>query len=203
MTDNPTKVYKKTLLELPPEVAAAFASLGADTEIRNVYMASLRGLGWTLQSISDASTVTRERVRQIVKDYEGKLDALAGLPAALPLPEPPVRKVRKARAYVEPDPVKLARLLELQPAAQAVRSNSPANREEGEEYTRLLAEVHLRDGVPLYRLSKRLSENPDRYGKASHGALRFRLARYGYKLPKTGTSKVYTPIKTENRVSSQ
>jgi hypothetical protein len=191
MTDHPTLlteqiVYKKTLLTLPPEVSDAFAR-AEDTEIRNAYMAALRGLGWTLQSVSAASGVTRERVRQIVKAGSD-----VTLPTDFPLPAPPARAVRAPREFVEPAPEKLARLLELQPAAQAVRSNSPKYRKEGEEYTKLLAEVHLEDGVPLYRLALRLG--------VTHGALRFRLARYLYKLPKDGTSKVYTPILEENRV---
>lgn len=196
---NTTKTLQKTQLELPTEVALAFVDLGADTERRNGYIAALRGLEWTLQSISEASGLTRERVRQIVK---AQTEAVPGI-TGLPYPEPPAVEVKEPRQYVEPDPDKLAELLSLQLAAQSVRSNSPKYRTEAERYTALVAEVHLTDGVPLYRLSKRLSEDPAAYGTASHGALRFRLARYGYKLPSSGgNSKVYTPIKTANRVRS-
>lgn len=159
-------------------------------EIRNAYARALRDAQWTLQSISEAAGLTRERVRQIVTDPEQPQNADI---SALPVPEPPRLPKSEPREYIEPDPEKLARLLELKPLAQKVRSNSPAYREEAEEYTRLIAEVHLEDKVTLYRLAKRLG--------VTHGALRFRLARYGYKEPKTGASKVYTPIKDENRQS--
>lgn len=183
----------RTSPALPESVATAFTSLAGDMKKRNAYMAALKALGWSYQSISDSSKITRERVRQIVREWSQ--DNTQGL-GSLPLPEAPkkVRKVRTPRVFIEPDPDKLARMLELQPAAQSVRSNSDKFREEAEEYTSLLAESHLDDGVTLYRLAKRLG--------VTHGALRFRLARYGYKLPKTATSKVYKPILSENRFGS-
>lgn len=173
------------MLTLPTEVFRAFAGI-EDTDVRDAYMIALREAEWTLQSISEAAGITRERVRQIV---EKGSDADA---SGFPLPEPPRHEKPAPRVYVEPDPVKLARLLELKPLAEKVRANSPLNREEAEEYSALIAEVHLTDKVSLYRLAKRLG--------VSHSALRFRLARYGYKLPKSGTSKVYAPILEENRV---
>lgn len=197
-TEEGAKNYKKTQLTLPDEVSATFRALELQDKLpitqRNQYIRALRDAEWTLQAISEATGLTRERVRQIVRDTESSTDH------GFEIPEPPQHEVKAPREYVEPDPEKLQRMLELQKAAQSVRSNSPKNREEAEEYTRLVAESHLQDGVPLYRLSKRLSEQPDTYGKASHGALRFRLARYGYKKPKTGTSHVYATIKPENRV---
>lgn len=178
--------YKKTQLVLPDWVGEKFRELEAPE--RNRYARALRAAGWTLQSISDAADLTRERVRQIVAEPEGVVNA------ALPswrVPEPPKRERPAAKVYIEPDPAKLARLLELKPLAQRVRSNSPNFRDEAEEYTRLIADVHLKDGVTLYRLAKRLG--------VTHGALRFRLARYGYKAPASGSSKVYTPILDKNR----
>ncbi len=179
--------YRKTMLTLPPEVGAAFESM--ETPERNGYAVALRNRGWTLQSISDAAGITRERVRQIVSrdDWPEPTDA--------PLPEPPEHVRPTPRTFIEPDPAKLARALELKPAAQAVRSNGGKNRAEAEEYTALIADMHLQDGVTLYRLAKRLG--------VTHGALRFRLARYGYKLPQTGSSKVYTPINPENRAKRE
>lgn len=171
---------------LPPEVWDTFAAFGRDMEKRNAYARALRDAEWTLQSISDAAKLTRERVRQIVSETH-----TADI-SNLPIPEPPKHDRKAPREYVEPDPAKLARLLELKPLAQQVRLNSPLYREEAEEYTKLLADVHLNDKVTLYRLAKRLG--------VTHGALRFRLARYGYKVPKNGESKVYTPIRAENRV---
>lgn len=179
--------YRKTMLTLPQEVFEAFESI-EDTDVRDAYMVRLRDAQWTLQSISEAAEVTRERVRQIVQRGS---DANA---SAYPVPEPPQHEEKKPREYIEPDPVKLARLKELKPYAERVRANSPEWREEAEEYSRLIADVHLNDGVSLYRLAKRL--------EVSHSALRFRLARYGYKLPKSGTSKVYAPIVAENRATA-
>jgi hypothetical protein len=108
------------------------------------------------------------------------------------IPEPPVKQEREKPVYVEPNPDTLARLLELQPYAQQVRSNGKKYREEAEEYTKLLNHAHTVEGVTLYRLAKRLG--------VTHGALRFRLVRYGYKQPVTATSKVYNPIVKENRI---
>ena len=179
--------YKKTQLVLPDWVGETFREL--DTSERNRYARALRAAGWTLQSISDATDLTRERVRQIVSEPDATV-----YNAAMPswrVPEPPTRERPVERVYIEPDPAKLARMLELKPLAQRVRSNSPNFRDEAEEYTRLIAEVHLKDGVTLYRLAKRLG--------VTHGALRFRLARYGYKAPASGSSKVYTPILDKNR----
>ncbi|UDL15840.1 helix-turn-helix DNA binding domain protein [Microbacterium phage Pumpernickel] len=188
--------YQKTNHVLPTEVKDAFASL-ADLETRNTYSLALREQEWTLQSIAEATGVTRERVRQVTNALKlSKGEATEWAKAqGLPLPTPPVKPVRVKREFIEPDPQKLARMLELQPLAQQVRANSPQYREEAEEYTRLIAESHLEDGVTLYRLALRLG--------LTHGALRFRLARYGYKLPTSGRSKVYTRIDPQNRVAAK
>lgn len=174
---------QKTLLTLPDEVIDAFDSID-DVDVRNGYIAALREKGWTLQSLADVTEITRERVRQIA----GNTEPDAG---TFPLPSPPKKTTKAKPQYVEPSPETLARLLELQPLAQKVRANSSQYREEAEEYTALLNYAHTVEGVTLYRLAKRLD--------VTHGALRFRLARYGYKKPKEGTSKVYHPIKSENR----
>lgn len=186
---------KKTLLTLPDSVVGAFAGLPEeDTETRNAYIAELRSLGWTLQSLAAAVGVTRERVRQIVEMRTDE-DRDETLFAGLPLPLPPEKPVRSRPVYVEPTAATLARLLELQPIAQQVRANSDNFREEAEEYTALINKAHVDEGVPLYRLALRLG--------VTHGALRFRLVRYGYKKPVAGgTSKAYTPVKTENRTST-
>ncbi len=180
--------YQKTQHVLPDEVVRAFDSLGDDLETRNLYSAALRRAGWTLQSISDVTGVTRERIRQVTEDAsEEPLDA------SLPVPHPPLKPVKAKKVYVEPDEEKLARLKELQPLAQQNRHNSEEYRQAAEQYTALIWEVHNQDGVTLYRLAKRLG--------VPHGALRFRLARYGYKLPQNGgVSKVYTRIDPTHRV---
>jgi hypothetical protein len=193
--------YRKTNLTLPESVSAYFDTL--DPSARGAYMTALRSGGWTLESIAQASRVTRERVRQLVADFhahasehpQGSQGAQAEVDAhrdAGRVPLPPVKEGRPKPVYVEPEPDALERLLELQPLARLVRSNSPNYREEAEEYTRLINDQHVRVGVPLYRLAKRL--------EVSHLALRARLVRYGYKEPKKGgTSRVYTPILTNNR----
>lgn len=179
--------YQKTLLVLPAEAVTVLSTLDetGDIDSRDSYISALREAGWTLQSIATAVGITRERVRQIARDTRS--DNAEG--QVVPLP--PLVPVKAKPVYIEPDPVKLARLLELQPLAQSVRANSPKFREEAEEYTALLWEVHNGDAVTLYRLALRL--------KVTHGALRFRLARYGYLVPKDGSSKVYTPILDKNR----
>ena len=189
MTD--TIEYRKTQLTLPSDVQAAFSTLADDLETRNLYAATLRRAGWTLASLAKATGITRERVRQIAESFDDAV--LPPLPDVLPVPMPPVKKTRARKTYVEPDPVKLARLLELQPQAQQNRHNSTENRQAAEDYTKLVWDVHNADGVTLYRLAKALG--------VTHGALRFRLARYGYKLPESGVSKVYTRIDPNNRVT--
>lgn len=180
---------QKRLVELPPEVSKTFETL--ELGLRNSYIAALREIGWTLTSISNACGLTRERVRQLV-EQEQKIATAADI-TTLPLPEPPIKEERAGRVFIEPSPETLARLLELQPKAQLVRSNVMTYRKEAEEYTRLLNHAHTVEGVTLYRLAKRLG--------VTHPALRFRLARYGYKTSPNGQSKVYQPIRSEHRLT--
>jgi hypothetical protein len=189
-TTMPEENILKKNQKLPQEVQQFFAT--ADKELRNELICRLYEKGWTFEAISNGSDVTRERVRQIVKlvnDNDGRID---NIDFPFEVPEPPRRPVKKKREIVEPHPDTLARLLELQPYAQQVRSNGTKYRVEAEEYTRLLNHAHTVEGVTLYRLAKRLG--------VTHGALRFRLVRYGYKQPVTATSKVYAPIKADNRI---
>lgn len=181
-----TEKIKKRLVDLPPEVVKTFASI-AETDVRNDYIRALRKVGWTLTSISVACDITRERVRQIV-EYKDKGTDLSGFA----IPNPPVYPEKPKRVFVEPKPETLARLLELQPKAQLVRSNVQTYRREAEEYTKLLNHAHVVEGVSLYRLALRLG--------VTHAALRFRLARYGYKLSQNGKSKVYQPIRSDHRL---
>lgn len=177
---------KKRRVNLPPEVYTAFTSL-SDPDQRDDYIRALRNLGWTLESIAKVCGVSRERIRQIA--LTPQTSNITGL---VPIPSPPLKEVKPKPVYVEPHPDTLARLLELQPYARQVRSKSTKYRVEAEEYTQLLAKAHFEEGVTLYRLAKRLG--------VTHPAIRFRLARYGYKPSPNGVSKVYTPIKAENRV---
>ena len=184
-TSDNTEFIKKNQ-QLPEYIHDEFQNI-IDSPNRDNLIRALRRSGWTLEAISVASGVTRERVRQIAAASEPDISALL-----VEIPTPPAKPVKAAPSYVEPDPATLARLLELQPYAQKVRSNGKKYREEAEEYTKLLNHAHTVEGVTLYRLAKRLG--------VTHGALRFRLVRYGYKAPVTATSKVYTPISAENRL---
>jgi Sigma-70, region 4 len=180
--------HRKVNLVLPAEISDVFDTLTPD--VRDAYIRKLFDLEWTQQSIAVSTGLSRERVRQIINAAPAEDDSAKV--EILPAPEPPVRERKAPREYIEPLPENLERMLELKPLAVQVRANSSRYREEAEEYTALIAHEHLERGVPLYRLGKRLG--------VSHAALRFRLARYGYKLPAEGSSKVYAPIKQENRV---
>jgi hypothetical protein len=178
-------IYVKKNQQLPNTVSEVFNTI-INSDDRDELIRQLREGQWTLEAIANASGITRERVRQI------SATPSEGRELGLDIPEPPLKPERVKPVYVEPTPATLARLLELQPYAQQVRSNGKKYREEAEEYTKLLNYAHTVEGVTLYRLAKRLG--------VTHGALRFRLVRYGYKQPVTATSKVYTPIIKENRL---
>lgn len=174
---------------LPSEVVDQFTHVASDHD-RNAYIKALRERGWTLESIGVAAGMTRERVRQI-SDKTPMSDALRVAIEGFAIPQPPIIEEPEARQFIEPTNETLKRLLELQPYAQQVRSHGSQYRKEAEEYTWLVNYAHTVEGVTLYRLAKRLG--------VTHGALRFRLARYGYKKPTTAQSKAYTPILAENR----
>ena len=153
---------QKTMLTLPGEVKDAFATL--DVDERDAYIAELRKVGWTLQSIASVAGVTRERVRQIAAE-----PVHAPLSAALPIPSPPPVKEKARATYVEPSTETLQRLLELQPEAQKSRGPKSKYFAVGQEYTQLLRKAHEDEGVPIYRLALRLH--------ITHGAIRSRLGR--------------------------
>ena len=185
-TMTETKYIKKN--QQVPDYIADFFKSPIDVVMRDHLIQSLCEKHWTYEAVAAACDITRERVRQI--SLSDPVDAPIKLP--FDIPEPPIKPERPKPVYVEPSPEALSSLLELQPYAQQVRSNGKKYREEAEEYTKLLNHAHTVEGVTLYRLAKRLG--------VTHGALRFRLVRYGYKQPITATSKVYTPIAEKNRV---
>jgi len=187
-TMNDEKNYIKKNQRLPQEIQKAFESL--DNPQRDHLIKELVNNNWTYEAVANASGLTRERVRQIVKANEALADEFS-YSLDIEIPEPPLKEERPKPQYIEPSAETLSRLLELQPYAQQVRSNGTKYREEAEEYTALLNHAHMVEGVTLYRLAKRLG--------VTHGALRFRLVRYGYKQPVTATSKVYNPVRKENR----
>ncbi len=177
---------KKANQSLPPSTVALFNQITDSTDRDNLIRA-LNDAGWTQSSIARSIDLTRERVRQICAmpvDPSGQTE--------FQIPQPPVHETKPKREFIEPDADSLARLIELQPLVKQVRSHATRFRAEAEEYTALIAKLHETDGVPLYRLALRLG--------VTHSALRFRLARYGYKLSDKGVSKVYKPINPKNRV---
>jgi transcriptional regulator with XRE-family HTH domain len=186
--------YKKHNLTLPQEVIEKFSTITADRD-RNAYIKALRERGWTLESVGVVSGMSRERVRQIESGIP-MTEALRIAIDGYPIPEPPKyeEKIPASEKYVEPTPETLSRLLELQPLAQQVRSYGMQYRKEAEEYTWLINHAHTVEGVTLYRLAKRLG--------VTHGALRFRLVRYGYKQAVSAESKAYTPILQQNRLDT-
>lgn len=174
----------KRNITLPLEYADMLKEITANEE-RDTHVRALRGAGWTYSSMAETLGISRERIRQICSTPD--LDVIA-----VTVPTPPNYAIKAPKVYVEPSPDALARMLELQPMAQQVRANAPRFRKEAEEYTALVNKVHAEDGVTLYRLAKRLG--------VTHSALRFRLARYGYKAPTRGaTSKSYRPVNMANR----
>jgi hypothetical protein len=181
--------YIKQNLTLPREVRKTFTAISSEKD-RNAYIKALRERGWTLEAIGECCGITRERVRQI-SDKIPMSEALRIAVEGHPIPEPPKYPEPEVKDVVLPTKETLERLLELQPLAQQVRSHGKQFRKEAEEYTYLLNHAHVVEGVTLYRLAKCLG--------VTHGALRFRLARYGYLTPKTARSKAYTPILEENR----
>ena len=189
--------YKKIHHELPSNVVEDVEELKASLpikewkELRSAYTAVLRANGWTLQSLGDLFGWSRERVRQVSASTDKALAETLVKGYGLTIPQPPIKPIKLSPNYIEPSPETLARLLELKPMAMAVRSNSPDFRDEAEEYTALLNYAHTVEGVTLYRLAKRIG--------VTHGALRFRLARYGYKPPVNASSKVYKPVLMKNR----
>jgi plasmid maintenance system antidote protein VapI len=195
-----TTQYQKTNHTLPSDVKARVAELWTSldrkdfAELKCGYATALRNEGWTLQSVADLFGVSREMVRQMVVKTEKALADSVVKKYDLVVPSLPEkeRRTTSTRVFIEPSPETLARLLELQPMAQSVRSFSKAYRVEAEEYTALLNYSHTVEGVTLYRLAKRLG--------VTHGALRFRLARYGYKMPANGSSRVYQAVLEKNRV---
>lgn len=189
MTTMTNTVYIKKNQQVPDYIANFFKT-PLDVSTRDHLIRSLCEKQWTYEAVAAACDITRERVRQI--SLASPREQEKELP--FEVPEPPLKPERAKPVYVEPNPDTLKRLLELQPYAQQVRSNGKKYREEAEEYTKLLNHAHTVEGVTLYRLAKRLG--------VTHGALRFRLVRYGYKKPVTATSKVYTPIVSENRLNT-
>lgn len=164
---------------------------------RNTYIKLLREIGWTLQSIADVvekaekSPLTRERIRQLCATEINGYDRSTLLAMNPPLPSLPTKPVKEPRIVPVPSDASLARLKELQPFAQLVRSSSTRYRKEAEEYVQLIWKVHTEEGVSLYKIARCLGLTP--------AAIRFRMVRYGFIDTKYGKSKAYQKIHQKNR----
>lgn len=170
---------------LPEETIRHINMLASMTGARNAYFKALRDAGWSLRVIAEAADMSRERVRQIITEQPAVGVFVGSVP--VPLEKP----VKVLRVRVQPHPDVLARMLELQPVAEMVRSNGTFGRAAGEEYSQLMSDT-LDMGVTAYRLAQLLGITPP--------AIRFRLIRYGFRTAKTGvTGDVYRPIKAANR----
>lgn len=161
------------------------------------YIVALREAGWTYESMAKPLGVSRERVRQFYNEvlpYETGLMLAEAQKAGFVVPERPMAtpRVTAPKKYrPEPSESTLARLKELKPYAEKVRSNSTRYRPEAEEYVALLNREHVERGVSMWRLAKEL--------EVTHGAIRSRLVRYGY-LKTESDAKAYTPIRSANRI---
>jgi transcriptional regulator with XRE-family HTH domain len=193
-----TKRVPVTQHQTLPMVPTLALNLTKDKDLRAAYVKALRLKGWTLEAIADSLGLTRERIRQIqIMATPANIVYILSNPGEFPVPELETKEIEVVgdADYIEPSSETLARLLELQPFAQKVRYDHSTYRKEAEEYSALVWHAHSVEGVTLYRLAKRLG--------VTHGALRFRLVRYGYMTPKTGKSKCYQPVKQKNRAVTQ
>lgn len=175
-------------VQLPEEVTNNFTALarGNLKTLRNDYIIALVNSGWTHVSVAKSAGLSNEMVRIVMRKHTAE-----PVPPTLVIPEVPKHDPKSSLTiHVLPPPELLARLKELQPEAQKVRSNSPRYRAEAEEYSYLLNEAHTTHGVSMYRLGKLL-------GVTTSGLV-FRLVRYGYKTSDGGSS-VYKQIKASNR----
>lgn len=187
------EVVQRHDLTLPAEVVVALNLIPrSDLRLRSGYVQVLRMKGWTLESIGNALDVTRERVRQLEKQARPQNSIyILSNPGSYPCPDVPKRKVYKEVSFfAEPSEVDLARLKQLQPLAALVRSNSPNYRKEAEEFSALLNQVINVEGVPASHVAKLIG--------VTHGAIQFRLVRYGY-ASSNGKSKAYQTIHSANR----
>jgi hypothetical protein len=184
------RVMKKHQV-LPAWMAEEILLSGRSDRDRLIYQ--LVEMGWTLTAIGESIAMTREGVRQIHKKIAASLGH--ALLSHAHLPVPPSWPDKPKRTLLSPKAATLTRLLELMPKAQQVRGKSPRFRKEAEEFTALLNHAHKVEGVSMSRLAKLLG--------VTHGAIRFRLCRYGYLKPVSGRSKVYNAISLENRFSQE
>jgi hypothetical protein len=173
---------QKSQMSLPKEVCDHLQRL--ELKERKAYAILLRNAGWTLQSIATPLELSRESIRLYTLSTVS--DATLEAIKELPVPQVPIINIYADRVkYIEPSADVIAQLLTLKKTASLVRAKSKKHREDAEQYTKLLYET-LQSGVSIYRLSKLLG--------VTHGAIRFRLVRYGYSTT-TGKSIAYKLLK--------
>lgn len=184
------KTRNRWKAELPSEVIDTLQHMKdtKDNSGLHAYIVSLREKGWSLSAIAKPLDLSRERVRQlsVTHPFDISYSQLQTNSNGHSVPEVPKKPVvaKVERVIIEPNPVTVARLLELKPMAQAVRGKSQKYRAQGAEYTRLIAEEVTR-GVTASHLAKELG--------VTHSALNFRLVRYGYS-ETSSSAKCYQPI---------
>lgn len=175
--------YNPNARELPAEVAFELSRLRLaekDHDFRgrlrlqesitlDRYMRSLRIAGWTLQAISDEMDLTRERVRQRTERDDLPYYLLPEVPEPAAKPAKP-RKARGPR--IKPDVI--ARMRALIPLARKARAGrrNPQNQEASRELARIMAAL-VEQGIPMLQIARACS--------ISMSAVRFRLARFGYR----------------------
>lgn len=151
-------------------------------EVRHAYIIVLRRLGWTLESIAEPFSITRERVRQLSNLPAPNVE----LPADIPLPTPPEKPVKPKRVPTLPtDQATLDLLKELYAEAKLVRYRQPKHRTEAELFTKLVWQLVSTKQATTYSLAKYLG--------ITTAALDTRLVRYGYRTS-PGASRCYTKL---------
>jgi hypothetical protein len=116
-----TEKVKNQHLTLPKEVGELLRTLSVRD--KKIYCYLLKQKGWTLQSMGDELGVTREMIRLYTKNAD--LSDTTSV-SHLPIPELPVIITERiVHEPIKPDSDVVAKLLELQPLAQQVRSSSP------------------------------------------------------------------------------
>lgn len=174
-------------LQLPQDVTNLLRDLSSSNKtMRNDYIVALHEAGWTNSAIARGADISPQMIRNIILGRTASISSSKILPMTCRIPEVPKHPEKVGdKRYIKPNPELLARLKELQPLAQKVRSSSPLYRAEAEEYSYLISQATAQ-GVTIYRLAKLLGVTPS--------ALAFRLVRYGYTETTIGKSKAYKKI---------
>ncbi|HEX5996271.1 MAG TPA: hypothetical protein VFY84_14110 [Jiangellales bacterium] len=160
---------------VPDDFAATLRAMWADGDRRlNALLHSANRNGWTLTALGNALGMTREAVRKRILCAEPF--ASTDLPE-FPLPPRKPTPAPRVRPALLVPPEIIAQLREMWEIARTVNGSAPSDdprRRVSERFTAQLAAL-VDQGVTVYRLAKDLG--------ITHGAIRFRLARHGYRTP--------------------